>query len=563
MRISLPKLLAVLMACCAYNSQPALGQTIQQKLDSLLKEVPKAKEDTNKVLLLAAISAEYYNTDPANGIEYGQLVLDLSEKLNYDYGVVKGNNLIGRCYAVQSNQPEALRYYQAALAKAREMNNPIIIGTLSVALGAIYTSNREFDKAEKYLNEAKAAYDKGSIGNRASLMTNYGFLYAKQGKYKEALSAYLEGIKYEELKKTPTADLAILYSNAGGTYKDLGDHSNALNYLYKAQNIHDAMGNSKSSAFTLSKIASTYIAIVSNKITRIPDSLKNYAQLLDRAEKITARSMTIASDLGILEMKKNNYFNLGNIAELRGDFKEALVFYDKYALLKDSLTGISNEKAFAKIEAEFKVQKMTDSLKYLAALKDTEAKQRETERNGYAIALACAGVIGILLVNRQKLKADQKRKTAEAETQRAEAIAREQLDHFTTSIQEKNELIEKFTAEIKKYQALPCSTEIAENEESLRDLQDSVILTDDQWAKFQSAFDKVYPGYISRAKEKFQGITAAELRFIVLSRLRLNNKEMAAMLGVSHEAIRANKHRLLKKIQLPEGAALEEVVHSV
>ena len=184
MRISLPKLLAVLMACCAYNSQPALGQTIQQKLDSLLKEVPKAKEDTNKVLLLAAISAEYYNTDPANGIEYGQLVLDLSEKLNYDYGVVKGNNLIGRCYAVQSNQPEALRYYQAALAKAREMNNPIIIGTLSVALGAIYTSNREFDKAEKYLNEAKAAYDKGSIGNRASLMTNYGFLYAKQGKYK-------------------------------------------------------------------------------------------------------------------------------------------------------------------------------------------------------------------------------------------------------------------------------------------------------------------------------------------------------------------------------------------
>ena len=43
----------------------------------------------------------------------------------------------------------------------------------------------------------------------------------------------------------------------------------------------------------------------------------------------------------------------------------------------------------------------------------------------------------------------------------------------------------------------------------------------------------------------------------------MNNKEMAAMLGVSHEAIRANKHRLLKKIQLPEGAALEEVVHSV
>lgn len=224
---------------------------------------------------------------------------------------------------------------------------------------------------------------------------------------------------------------------------------------------------------------------------------------------------------------------------------------------------IDQEKEFAKIEAEYNVRKTTDSLKYLNVLKDEEVKQKKLERNGYVLAATFTGILGIVFVNRKRQRQVQRRKEAEAEKRRVEDLARLQLNEFTRSIQEKNELIEKFSAEIKKYQALPCSNELPKNEQALQELQSAVILTDEQWSSFQSLFDTVHPGYIHRVREKYHTLTSADLRFLVLTKLRLNNKEMAAMFGVSLEAIRASKHRLLKKIQLPEGTSVDEVVHSI
>lgn len=168
-----------------------------------------------------------------------------------------------------------------------------------------------------------------------------------------------------------------------------------------------------------------------------------------------------------------------------------------------------------------------------------------------------------MFVNRQKLKHKNKVIAVEAEKNKIAHLAKQQLEDFTKSIQEKNELLEQFKAEIEKYKALPCSNQIPEDESSLNALLNSVILTEDQWLSFQSLFDKVHTGYITRAKDKFKDLTAAELRFLVLSKLNLNYKEMAAIMGVSIDAARISKHRLLKKVQLPEGTDFESFVHSI
>jgi len=42
----------------------------QDKLDSLLKELPKMKEDTNGVNLLKNLSFYFYPINPEQGIEY-------------------------------------------------------------------------------------------------------------------------------------------------------------------------------------------------------------------------------------------------------------------------------------------------------------------------------------------------------------------------------------------------------------------------------------------------------------------------------------------------------------
>ena len=55
----------------------------QALVDSLLTQLPMAKEDTNKVNLLAQITAAYYPIDPEKGLQYGNKEMELAKKLEW------------------------------------------------------------------------------------------------------------------------------------------------------------------------------------------------------------------------------------------------------------------------------------------------------------------------------------------------------------------------------------------------------------------------------------------------------------------------------------------------
>lgn len=541
-----------------YGSSHA--QTKQNKLDSLLNLLPAYKEDTTKVLLLSAIAENAYQTDPMAGVGYGEQGLELATKLDYVYGILKTNNLIARCYAAQNNYPMALKHFQASLASARKLNNPAIEAAILTSLGAVYTGKNEFDKALQYLMQAKDAYEKAGVKNTVSLMINIGYLYMLQKKYPDAITYYMKGIAQEETKKTVTNELATLYSNIGGAYVQMQDYNNGLHYLFNALAAEQNMGNNRSAASTLNNIGEAYLS-AAKATTALPDSLRNKNNNLKKAVYYLEQSLPLCHDLGLKEVLMLVYDNLSETYELQENYKQAFIYYDKYALLKDSLRDISKEKEFAKIEAEFYVSKKTDSLNYLNTLKDKELKRRKQERNGFVLLVGLTGIISLLLINRQKLKHQQKSKATEAETIRITELAAQQLNDFTKSIQEKNELIEKFTEEIEKYRT--DNNQLPGNYDLLEEMKQAILLTDAQWVDFKNNFDKVYKGYVSRVKDKYPDITPAELRFFVLTKLQLSNKEMANMLGISAQAIRVMKHRLIKKLDLEDDSRLDELIMSI
>jgi DNA-binding NarL/FixJ family response regulator len=165
--------------------------------------------------------------------------------------------------------------------------------------------------------------------------------------------------------------------------------------------------------------------------------------------------------------------------------------------------------------------------------------------------------MSLLFVNRQKLK----RKMAEEAAKNTRERAQQQIDSLTRSISEKNELIERVSAELEKRGK---TSEIAGTEyDLLHEMKQAILLTDEQWETFKNDFEKVHKGYIIRLREKIPDITPAETRFFVLSKLRLSNKEMAGMLGISTQAIRVMKHRLMKKLQIEEDADLDKMIQSI
>lgn len=542
-------------------AQPAPPDT-----DSLVNALKSAKADTNKVKLLTEISNAYFQQNPELSRKYGEEVLALATQLNYDIGILRGNNLVGRCYAVQNNLPLALKYFQGALLMARKMKNPKYEGMLLSSISAVYSTNNDYDKALKYALEAKSVNEKADIKYMVNLMINIGYLYIRQEKFREALPYYEEGLRQELAygSEASIGELANLYLNLGGVYIRMADYVPTLENYYKAAGILQQIGHTNHYTFAIADIGETYVRIAAGMSKKpLPDSLKDNKKNLEKAQYFLERALEGGKQLDLMDVKSEVYASMSQLYALRGQYEKAYNYKNLHIELKDSLRNIDKEKEFARIEAEFLVRKQTDSLHYSNALKDKEIQEKKMQRNAGVVLISLIGVISLLLINRQKLKHIQKRKIAEAEKQRAEELAKIQLADFTKSIQEKNELIEKFSLEIERYQLPPDSKEQAVQENLLVELQNSVILNDEQWVSFQAMFNKVHAGYINKVKGRFPELTTAELRYILLTKLMLTNKEMAAMLGVSIDAVRVSKHRLLKKIQLPEDVSLEEALQQV
>lgn len=439
----------------------------------------------------------------------------------------------------------------------------MFIGVLLTALGAIYTEQKEYDKALEYLMQAKDTYEIANMKVASSLANNIGYLYNALKNHPEALKWYLEGIKIEEATDAPTEELVRLYDNAGIQYVKTKDYSNGMKFLFKALSMQLNKGDDNGAAFTYGDIGSAFLLASTEKHANLPDSLRNKSGNLQKALFFLHRSEDLDTKLRIPTLEETLYNDLSKAYELMGDYRNSKLYFEKYAQVRYTLRDFAREKEFAKVEAMYLFQKKTDSLKLLNTLKDEELHQKKLERNGGILFIALIGIISVLLINRRSLRHQQKTKLAETEVRHTKEIARKQLDTFTQSIQEKNELIEKFTVELERYQALPCSNELPNSAGRQKELMNSVILTEEQWGDFQVLFESVHAGYISRVNKKFEGLTAAELRFVLLTRLGMSNKEMAAMLGVGYEAIRVVKHRVLKKVQLPDGKSLEEAVLTI
>src|SRR4051812_5081478 len=90
-------ILSLLMLGLVSGSQTFAQRKGQAYSDSLLKELPKLKDDTNKVNVLYLLSSGYYNINPDKGIKYGLQGVDLAAKLGWKTGVAKLYNSLGNC----------------------------------------------------------------------------------------------------------------------------------------------------------------------------------------------------------------------------------------------------------------------------------------------------------------------------------------------------------------------------------------------------------------------------------------------------------------------------------
>jgi len=185
-----------------------------------------------------------------------------------------------------------------------------------------------------------------------------------------------------------------------------------------------------------------------------------------------------------------------------------------------------------------------------------ERRIKTMQRNFLIAFVFILTFIAIYIFIQQRKKFRQQQQIQELELKQKEndlILANSQLDDFALAISEKQQLVDELMDKLGT----------SANTDAIIQLQQSTILTDEEWEHFKKLFEQVHSGYLVRLKEKLPDLSPAETRFMVLAKLKFSNKEMASTLGITQQAVRTTWYRLRKKLQLPEEGSPDELVSKI
>jgi hypothetical protein len=247
---------------------------------------------------------------------------------------------------------------------------------------------------------------------------------------------------------------------------------------------------------------------------------------------------------------QNVYYATADVYRVLRNSDSFSRYFQLYSNLHDSIErAIANSRLeFARLRLDN--QSNVSQIHELQKEKDAEAR----ERNFIVAAIVLVAIVALLTLNRQRLKfryehqlAFQQKLIAEKEV----VAAKEQLNMFTQNIIEKTKLIEQLEQQV-------ASKQFTDEQQKLaNELSHQTIQTEEDWEKFKTLFEKIYPAFFLKLKETMPDITVAEQRMAAFTRLHLNVKQMASVLGISTDSVYKIRQRLRKRLQLNDEVNIE------
>jgi tetratricopeptide (TPR) repeat protein len=481
---------------------------------------------------------------------YGIAILDraIAQARDRDWKVQEAECIIrkGLGYYSLNKFGTAFEYMQRGYGMLKKIGfdqSPRIVWYLQ-EIGQRYYQFGDYEGAIQFLREALQVSSPGSLQREHHATKNtIALCFQKLGQNDSAMH-YFRLSHEEALRHGDTFWAALANGNVGYLHFQAGDYGKALP-LFKA----DFQMSHSVGEFGSAHQAASYLSTIYLKRGMI-DSASYYLayskQYLDRSNY---RDMA-------------GYFkNMSAQSRFLGDYKQALIYSDSAQLYSDSLRTHNDANIIEQSRRKVDVENHAAEIRLLEATRSRQV----VIRNAMLAILALAVIITMLLFNRQRYKRKKELELASLERRRAEDeldSARRELSLFTNALRDKNELIESFRHELDQ---LHQSTAIRNDErtEQMTQLLNTTILTEADWNEFRMLFEKVYPGFFTRLREKMTDLSPADTRLLALTKLQLAPKEMAAMLGLTYEAIKKSRQRLRKKINLPEEGTLDELVEMI
>ncbi|RYY59783.1 MAG: hypothetical protein EOO05_12185 [Chitinophagaceae bacterium] len=419
-------------------------------VDSLLKLLPSAKQDTNTVVLYIKIGQQYENNNPQLAAAYYRSSWALSKKLNYLAGEIKYATNYTYLLNMRGMYDSSLTLNLYSLQLARQLNDSLYIGKTLFNTGTSYQQMGEYEEATKCYEEGKVIFEKFgnativaqsydvlqvlaynlkdyakgvALGekavslirrNRAAsswlgpTLINLGTNYTQARMPEKAFAVYKEALAISKSEENEFMELAVLMDLADLEIQS-GQYAPAKPYLEKGLVLARKLESYENELICLRGIAYTYL------------HSGDYA----KSDQYIADALAISFRYNLRAERGDLYTHLSNLAYAKQDMKMGAYYARESSALGDSLLNESVRKTTLMLEKKYETEK--DKSQILKLESDKKEQQFTIDRKNVLNAALIAGAVVLVLLiallyrnYRQKQALQQQRITElEAEKQLA------------------------------------------------------------------------------------------------------------------------------------------------
>ncbi len=355
------------------------GQTA--RIDSLQNYIDQSVQDSSKVNALNDLAFELHPSSPRKTIKLSNEAISLSQKINYQKGLAKANNLkgigywfvgeydssliffqkaylfygeinykkgqsdvlnnIGNLYRIQGNYPKSIENYQKSLKIDEERQDEVGMAISMINIGLIFKNQKDWDKALQYYQNAldifkKAGHDFG-IG---VALGNIGEILFLKKQYDNALDYYHRAItQLDMIDATCRAIFSEL--GIGDVYRELEQADSAITYYQRAMKTAKECENPFVVCECLLGLGEVMLST---------DKQNDALAYFDKA-------FEIATQKKFIKQKGEAAKRLSGIYEKQDNTARAFEFYKIYHDSYDSLINEDKIKEIARIEYDYKIEK--------------------------------------------------------------------------------------------------------------------------------------------------------------------------------------------------------------
>ena len=253
-----------------------------------------------------------------------------------------------------------------------------------------------------------------------------------------------------------------------------------------------------------------------------------------------------------VEVEKNFYENLKDIANRKGDYAQYFQYDQKYTSALKKADKIALEKTIHNAIAKYDLNTKEEKIILLTA--------QNNLKSGLIIAVVALIILGIIaffyfyksIKIKQKYLEQKKEKLQQEKEQ-----TQKELMNSVLHLEKKNEILNELKEKLLEQNKDNHST----IHNSIFKTIDAGLVVDDDFEKFKNNFNSIYPEFFEKLQQKANHtLTQLDLKYCGFILMKVTNKEMAMQMNVEPKSIRMARYRIKQKLQLSKEDDLDQFI---